>query len=283
MVDGMTGAMLWLEIQEGKFRMTTKEHQVLGSTAACVLRGVQATEKLTRFPTVHDEGEEVSQRLYYGDSWFGSVKAVAAVAQAGYYACFIIKTGHSRSPKAWLEAKMKDYPGGTWITLEATPMKENVPLICIRYKYNKKKVLTFVMSKGAGKSTDGEPYEARFPDKYGNVCVRLVRRPAILANYFKYSNYVDMHNQARQFDLALEKKWITHNAYFRLYTTMVGMTVTDTWKILKKQDSSHSSITEFADILAQDMLDHAQSLKGEIPEVAETIRPDTSSVVFGLS
>ena len=154
--------------------MSTKEHQVLGSTAACVLRGVQATEKLTRFPTVHDEGEEVSQRLYYGDSWFGSVKAVAAVAQAGYYACFIIKTGHSRSPKAWLEAKMKDYPGGTWITLQATPVKENVPLICIGYKYNKKKVLTFVMSKGAGKSTDGEPYEARFPDKYGNVCVQLV-------------------------------------------------------------------------------------------------------------
>ena len=268
--------MLWLEIQEGKARMSTKEHQRLGSTAACVVRGVQATEKLTRFPTVHDEGQEVSKRLYFGDSWFGSVKAVAAVAQAGHHACFIIKTGHSRSPKAWLEEKMKDFPGGTWITLEATPVKENVPLICIGYKYNKKKVLTFVMSKGAGKSTDGEPYEARFPDKYGNVCVRLVRRPAILANYFKYSNCVDMHNQARQFDLALEKKWITHDAYYRLYTTMVGMTVTDTWKILKKQDSSHSSITEFADILAHDMLDHAQSLKEEIPEVAVIIRPDES-------
>ena len=43
-VDGVTGAMLWLEIQEGKVRMSVKEHQRLGSTAACVVRDVQATE-----------------------------------------------------------------------------------------------------------------------------------------------------------------------------------------------------------------------------------------------
>ena len=69
---------------------------------------------------------------------------------------------------------MEDFPWGTWIKLEATPVKENVPLICIEYKYNKKKVLTFDMTKGAGKSTDGETYEVRFSDKYSNVCVQLV-------------------------------------------------------------------------------------------------------------
>lgn len=36
--------------------MSTKERQRLGSIVACVVRGVQATEKLTRFLTVHDEG-----------------------------------------------------------------------------------------------------------------------------------------------------------------------------------------------------------------------------------
>jgi len=72
-------------------------------------------------------------------------------------------------------------------------VKENVPLICIRYKYNKKIVLTFFMTKGSGKSTDGEPYETRFPDLYGNVCVQLVRRPEIIVSYFKYSNCTDMH------------------------------------------------------------------------------------------
>jgi len=214
----MTGAMLWLEIQEGKVRISTKEHQQLGSTASCVIRGMQASEKLTRFATV-------IKIFYFEDSWLKSVKATAVVVQAGHYACFIIKTGYSRSPKACLEEKMKDYLGGNWMILEATLVKKKVPLIRIGYKYNKKKLLTFVITKGSGKSTYGDPYEARFPDKYGNVCVRLVRRPAILANYFKYSNCVDMHNQARQIDLAFEKEWITHDTYYILYTTMVGMTV----------------------------------------------------------
>jgi len=196
-VDGMSGAMIWIEIQEGKIGMSTKEHQRLGSTADCMIRGVQVSEKLTRFPTVHDEGQEVIKRLYFGNSWFKSVKATTEVAQAGHHNCFILKTGHSRSSKAWLEEKMMDYPGGTLITLEATP---------------------------------------------------------------------------------LEKKWVTHYAYSRLYTKMVGMTVTDTWKILKKQYLSHSLITKFADILAHEMLDHAWILQDDIQETAVKIRPDESSV-----
>ena len=207
-VDGLTGAMLWMEIQEGKSRMATKDFQDLGSTCACVLRGVRKTSTYNSFPVediTHDAGEQDRKRLYFGDSWFGSVKSVANVGKTGNHACMIVKTGHARSPKKYLEEKMKDWPGGTWITMEGTPVKEGVPLVCIGYKYNKKTVLTFMMTRGAGKTTDGEPYEARFPDKYGNVCIRLVRRPEIISNYFKYSNCVDLHNQARQFDLGLEK------------------------------------------------------------------------------
>ena len=62
-----------------------------------------------------------------------------------------------------------------------------------------------------------------------------VARPDILSHYFKYPNVVDLHNQARQFDLALEKKWVTHSGYFCLYTTMLGMAVVDTWKLKKRQ------------------------------------------------
>ena len=61
------------------------------------------------------------------------------------------------------------------------------------------------MTRGAGATRHGEPYEARFPDKFGNVCVRHVARPEIISNYFLYSNVVDLHNQGRKFDLALER------------------------------------------------------------------------------
>ena len=42
-VCGMSGLMLWLEIQEGKDRMRRKEFIRLRATAACVMRGVNDT------------------------------------------------------------------------------------------------------------------------------------------------------------------------------------------------------------------------------------------------
>ena len=40
---------------------------------------------------------------------------------------------------------------------------------------------------------------------------------------------MDIRNQARQFDLALEKNWVTQDVYFRLYMTLTEMIVTDSW------------------------------------------------------
>ena len=51
-VDGISGSMLWIEIQEGKERMKNKEYQNLGSTAACTLCDVMATEDFNSYPVV---------------------------------------------------------------------------------------------------------------------------------------------------------------------------------------------------------------------------------------
>ena len=91
------------------------------------------------------------------------------------------------------------------IVLGGRDEKEEVPLVCIGYKYKKKKTLVFLTTKGAGSIEKGEPYEARFPDNYENLCVCHVSRPRIILLYFKYSNIVDVHNQSRQADLSLEK------------------------------------------------------------------------------
>jgi hypothetical protein len=45
------------------------------------------------------------------------------------------------------------------------------------------------------------------------------------------SNCVDSHNNVRQYELALEKKWLTQDPFFRLHTTLTGITVTDVWKL----------------------------------------------------
>ncbi len=277
--DGLSGHITYLETQEGKHRMSKKEYfKELGATASCVARasvvcgdieGVKIDEDVSpddEFDcAVEDESENVQggKELWIGDSWFGSVKTVSHLAKNNKYSIMHIKTAHKRCPKDFLETQMKDMPGGCWIVLEGRDEKENLNLVTVGYKYNKKKVLIFVFNKGAGSTDAGEPYEARFPDKFGNVCIRQVARPVVVSRYFKYNNKVDLHNQARQYDLALEKKWITQDGWFRLYTTIVGMTVVDCWKLFRSVNKKKQTILEFADELGKDMMDKAQMFENE--------------------
>ena len=75
--------------------------------------------------------------------------------------------------------------------MEGRAENEDVLLVCISYKYNLKKVLVFVSTKGAGSSQPGEPYLAKFPDKFGNMCTIEVVRPEIISNYFNKLNMAD--------------------------------------------------------------------------------------------
>ena len=198
-VDELTGMMLWLEIQEGKDRMCKLTYNELEGTATYVMRGVENTSKFRHHPSEHRDNVNIlddtqEPYLYFGDSWFGSMKSAVQVRKAGYHTW--VKTTHDRSLNKDLDENVKDYPGGTWTTIEGRCNKDGVDLICIGYKYNKKKVPTFVLTKEAGTTRHGEPHEARFPDKFGNICIRHVARPAIIFNYFKFSNVIDVHNQA---------------------------------------------------------------------------------------
>ena len=148
---------------------------------------------------------ESKPRLFFGDSCFWSVKAACQVCKLGNHAYFAIEIAHSSTPKKILEETMKDFPGGTWIVMEGHAEIEDVLLVCIGYKYNLKKVLLCLSTKGVGSTQPGEPYLAKLPDEFGNVCARDVARPVIISNYFNKSNMVDLHNQARQAELALKK------------------------------------------------------------------------------
>ena len=140
---------------EGKERMRNKPFQNLGGTCACVMRGVAACKgiELIRLPDLEEPSDDVDvqenslpaeeSRLFLGDSWFGSVKSVENIGISGNHAIMIITTAFSRTPKKWLEATMKDFPGGTWITMEGESNNNGVKMVCIGYKQNKKKVFDF--------------------------------------------------------------------------------------------------------------------------------------------
>ena len=90
---------------------------------------------------------------------------------------------------------MQHFLNGTWVVMEGYAKNEGFPLVCIGYKNNVKKVLVFITKNGAGSTQPGQPYLAKFPYKFGNVCTREVARPEIVSSFIIMSNVVDLHNQ----------------------------------------------------------------------------------------
>jgi hypothetical protein len=268
-----TGIMLHLEIQRGKLPMHALEfNNPHKPCAACTLRLCKSTlhcgqridaldyEAVDGLPTnMNDEGD-----LFYGDSWFASVET-ATHTKLKFGSDFVgpIKTAHSRFPRKFLEDSMSTWPGGTWLVLEGKG-RENVDLLAIGYKYNSRKVLCFVTTKGAGHTEPGEPYEARWADKHGNTHCRKIARPSVISRYFVRSNCIDTHNHARQSELKLEKKWVTTDGYFRIFTTVLGMTVIDAWKAYKhhinyRNVDKNMFVMDFAERLSSEMMHNSFS------------------------
>jgi hypothetical protein len=195
---------------------------------------------------------------FLGDSWFTGIRCAEWAASQGHAYFGALKTATRFTPFAELIETMKDWPSGAYLVTECTTPKL-LNLICIGYKYNKRKVLVFLGTKNAGSTKPGEPYKARFMDRNGNMAERRVQRPDVISKYFGDSNVIDSHNQARQGVLKLEKRWITHDCWFRIDTTIIAMTVTDCWRAFKHAfaDSANKKNAEmpikvFADYLAHD-------------------------------
>ena len=131
-------------------------------------------------------------------------------------------------PKEELERLLKDKAGGCHVVMKGKHPTTGVNLIAIGYKYNSKTTLCFVCTENSGTTAPGTPYEMKYTDVNGNVCIREVERPAIISNFFHNVNTIDVLNHLRQYCLKLEKKWVTQSGYFRIHTTVTGINVVDT-------------------------------------------------------
>ena len=68
------------------------------------------------------------------------------------------------------------------------------PLVAIRYKYNSRKVLGFITTKGARSTEPGDPYFFP-PNIYSNFYVYPVVHNPLLGRYFNSCNSIDNHNR----------------------------------------------------------------------------------------
>jgi hypothetical protein len=147
-----TGIMLYLEIQRGKAEMPkwSAMYRELGATSSCSVRAAKEMANGGQRKTEH------RRNCILGDSWFASVKTAEAIHECGHEWIGIVKTSHSLFPKKELEDKMKIWPGGMNLAMEATTSK-GVKLLAIGYKYNSSKLLCFVATKNAGSTMLDDP------------------------------------------------------------------------------------------------------------------------------
>jgi hypothetical protein len=214
----VTGVMCYMEIQRGKEDMkSAKFNSTVGATTGCTLRLL--------LNTIPEEDQGIKHGIT-GDAWFGSVNTANEVGLRGHEGVFQVKQYHALFPKDFIEDALKEAPGGIHIVLNGTT-KDEVNLVAVGYRYSRKTILHFVLSENAGSTGEGDPYEMKYTDNYGNICTRYVDQPEVVSNFFASSNVIDTHNQLRQHLLQLEKKWLTKNPFFRLATTLIGINVTD--------------------------------------------------------
>ena len=95
---------------------------------------------------------------YLFDSWFASKKAAEAAMELGVELIGMVKTNTKGFCKNTIEELTKDWPGGSYIVLRSKPMVPGCrPLIAIGYKYNARKVLSFIVTDNTGSTKTGFP------------------------------------------------------------------------------------------------------------------------------
>jgi hypothetical protein len=152
-----------------------------GVTAACTMQQGARNSKGCVGVGDDDDDEDDPNELFFGDSWFSSAETTCQLWNR--FKCRyggILKTNHTRFPKAWIERTMKDWPAGSHIVLEGQVTREGVDLIAIGCKCNCRKSLCFICHKDAGSTECTDFYKAKWKDANGNTESRRVLRPGIM-------------------------------------------------------------------------------------------------------
>lgn len=110
----------------------------IGGTAGCTLRLTESTqysghETMDERKTAKDEGK---REIYFGDSWFTSVKAAKGTKnEYGHEYFGALKTNKGGTPKDEIEKLMDKWNAGSYLVMEC----EEHGLWILGYKYSYKK------------------------------------------------------------------------------------------------------------------------------------------------
>ena len=173
-----------------------------------------------------------------GDAWFGSVTTcVELMKRLGVFSTFVLKKQQQFYPKevlhSILQARHGERPAGHWVVMKATVA--DVPIIAVAYAWSQKGVSYFVSTCGCTEPSDIK-YESKFEDAWGTTAIKLIDRPELCHFLYEYLPLIDEHNKQRQSLLALEKRWLTKNVWFRLISTLLGQSTVDMHRFYRHEE-----------------------------------------------
>ena len=97
----------------------------------------------------------------------------------------MVKTNTKGFCKETIEKLTKNWPGGSYLVLRSKHMVPGVRLlIAIGYKYNARKVLSFIVTENAGSIKTGITYLSKYPDQFTYVAICPVARPLVMSIFF---------------------------------------------------------------------------------------------------
>ena len=84
--------------------------------------------------------------------------------------------------KETIEKLTKDWPVDSYLMLRIKPVVPgDRPLIAIGYKYNARKLLSFIFTDNTGITKTGIPYLSKYPDQFTNVAILPVACPLVMS------------------------------------------------------------------------------------------------------
>ena len=101
--------------------------------------------------------------------------------------------------------------------------------MAVVYAWSQKRTC-FIISSCGKTVAHNEPYVSKFENEFGKPESKYLRRPAVAHILLEFLPLIDEHNKHRQHILSLERVLQPNNAWTRIQTSVLGMSVVDTMR-----------------------------------------------------
>ena len=291
LADGDAGNFLRLKIEEGERLHTEWDyHDEYGHTTAVSIHLLKPW-----FPP-KPKPADWKTRIYGADSWFMGVKALEGIyveSDGTIYPFGDVKTNTARFDKEALASHCGAASGDWAVMTTQLKLPDNSKLDVMGVAHRRgPEVHTFISSHGT--TLPGNPQKHKDDDL--NCLGKLIPRkcPQVLNEWTKLQPKIDIGNKRRQFLLAIERRYRTSSNPFRLFSTMLGIALVDTYELHMYHNvsmSHHGTVDlEFKDAIKQmayamlhnnlDAIENSEVDPGELFHV-EALKPVLAAYKHG--